>query len=291
VKNWVPNRMAWLRARWAAHPGDPARKAEVVADHRRRAGLTAEASASSTTVDMPSEEPYTAARRVPRARRRRSRGRRRHPARCPSGCRTPAGDVPTLVGAKTSWLIDSTSGRLPSEPIRLITARPRESNTVDPQSESSSHTAVWNSSSRTPRGMSSDASYLPAASPGRRAEESSRKCDQWTVTRRRAVGTTVRQRANASTTTVGQPRLAGIATCPPVPTIERATSSDGGRGPDVVVTRVATELAGEGVGVSGGDDDDRRVHPTIVGAGVRLAHPTAPLRESRHADPSRRRHR
>jgi len=65
--------------------------------------------------------------------------------------------------------------------------------------------------------MSSDASYLPAASPGRRAEESSRKCDQWTVTRRRAVGTTVRQRANASTTSPSGSRdsLTNITTCPP----------------------------------------------------------------------------
>ena len=108
----------------------------------------------------------------------------------------------------------SASASRPAEMIR--TASTSGVATVDPQSESSSHTAVWNSSSRTPRGKSSDASYLPAASPGRRAEESSRKCDQWTVTRRRAVGTTVRQRANASTTSPSGSRdsLTNIATCP-----------------------------------------------------------------------------
>ena len=72
--------------------------------------------------------------------------------------------------------------------------------TVEPQSESSSHTAVWNSSSRTPRGMSRKASYLPLASPPRSAGASARKCDQCAATSRRAVGTTVRQRANASST-------------------------------------------------------------------------------------------
>ena len=47
--------------------------------------------------------------------------------------------------------------------------------TVDPQSDKSSVTAPWNSSSRTPRGMSRKASYLPFAMPGRSAGASARK--------------------------------------------------------------------------------------------------------------------
>ena len=69
--------------------------------------------------------------------------------------------------------------------------------TVEPQSESSSQTAVWNSSSRTPRGISRKASYLPLARPGRSRSASARKRSQCATTSRRAVGTTCRHRWNA----------------------------------------------------------------------------------------------
>ena len=69
--------------------------------------------------------------------------------------------------------------------------------TVDPQSESSSVIAVWNSSSRAPRGISRNASYLPVVMPGRSAAASARKRDQWAMTTRRAVGTTERHSAIA----------------------------------------------------------------------------------------------
>ena len=99
--------------------------------------------------------------------------------------------------------------------------------TVDPQSESISHTAVWNSSSRTPRGISRKASYLPLASPVRRFGASVRKTDQWAAMRRRAVGTTDRHRPKAARTFASGRRdsATNIATWPPREATSAATCS------------------------------------------------------------------
>ena len=55
--------------------------------------------------------------------------------------------------------IDSTAGSWGSPTMR--TASASGSGTIDPQSESRSVTAAWNSSSRAPRGSSKNASSVP----------------------------------------------------------------------------------------------------------------------------------
>ena len=142
--------------------------------------------------------------------------------------------------------------------------------TVDPQSESISQIAVWNSSSRTPRGISRNASYLPLASPPRSAGASARKCDQCAATRRRAVGTTVRQPCERLQHVVaGQLRLGDehrdLAAAVDDPVRDGLGLLHGRGGEHVVVPRVAPELVGEVGGVLGSDQDDGGVHRSIVG--------------------------
>ena len=94
--------------------------------------------------------------------------------------------------------------------------------------------AVWNSSSRLPRGISRYASYLPFASPARSRLASSRNRSHGATTRRFAVGTTWRQVWNAASTLCcssctksdgkSDESATSIATWPPVASISEVTS-------------------------------------------------------------------
>ena len=103
----------------------------------------------------------------------------------------------------------------------ILTATTSGSATVEPQSESRSVIALWNSSSRTPRGISRNASYLPLAMPARNPGASARNRSQWAAINRRAVGTFSRSlwkqcRTSASGSTDS---LANSATVPPSATM------------------------------------------------------------------------
>ncbi len=180
------------------HAGDAAREAQVVADHRRRAGLTADGlGLDDDRGQSPSDAPYTAAARpagpaptmqrsttgaevdgvgtsvdrgghlaharrrpTPRgtaSRRAASAGHRRvtlvarhdlaAPPRSPGRRRGAA--CPSGRGSRGS----PASARPGSAP-RASPSRPRAARPSSPSRTSSSQTAVWNSSSRLPRGIS-----------------------------------------------------------------------------------------------------------------------------------------
>ena len=104
---------------------------------------------------------------------------------------------------------------------------------MEPQSDNSSQTAVWNSSSRLPRGISRYASYLPFPRPARNRSASSRNRSHGATTSRFAVGTTCRQAWKAASTLVCSSGVSDgksdesatyIATCPPVASISVETS-------------------------------------------------------------------
>ena len=77
------------------------------------------------------------------------------------------------------------------------TASTSGSATDEPQSESISTIAPWNSSSRAPRGISRYASYLPLARPARSCSASARNVSQCAAITRLAVGTSPRHSTNA----------------------------------------------------------------------------------------------
>ena len=133
--------------------------------------------------------------------------------------------------------------------------------------------ALWNSSSRTPRGMRRKASYLPVAMPARRPAASVRKRSQWAVITRRAVGTfsrslskQCRTSASGSTDSLDEhrDRAAVGARCRAV--VCRASWQE-----RVTRTSYSRDVAGEPgeqlVGVLLGDEDDGGTgHGSSLGA-------------------------
>ena len=185
-----------------------------------------------------------------------------------SGACTPLG-MP-IRSRKSRIEMVSTSAR--SDTTRTVSTSGAA--TVEPQSESSSQTAVWNSSSRTPRGISRNASYLPLARPGRMRSASSMKRSQWATTSRRAVGhdlpPEVERLVNVGVGQHGlgdeQRHLSAVRVDLVGKVGGRAGRADG---VDVVVAAVAPELVGQEVGVALGDQDDRGLHGISMGRRVK----------------------
>ena len=173
----------------------------------------------------------------------------------------------------------------------ILTATISGSGTVEPQSESRSVIALWNSSSRTPRGISRKASYLPLAIAARRLGASWRNRSQCAVMTRRAVGTFSRSFwKQCSTSASGSTdSLANIATVPPPATMScvvRTAFVARAGDADVVLGDVAGEAGEDLVGVLLGDQDDRG-----TGHGSSLGRRAIELRGALPDRPRLRRHR